>query len=106
MNQSSDSPDPKRQSGVFPVMTPIKVGGQVAFITLFIVFLALFGGLALDRFLDTKPIFTIVLLVGSAPVALYLTFWIAMRAVKDMQSSMPSKPSSAARANFNDEEEE
>lgn len=86
-------------------MVPIAMGGQVGCVTLLIVFLALFGGLALDRVLDTKPLFTIVLLVGSAPLALFLTFWIAMRAAKDLQKSMPPPTKTAGRVKIYDEEE-
>jgi hypothetical protein len=107
MNPSSDSPDPnKPKIPAFPYMTPLAVGGQVGCVTLIIVFLALFGGLALDRALDSKPMFTIVFLLGSAPLALFLTFWIAMRAIKDLPNSMPSKPSSAGRPKYYDDEEE
>lgn len=60
------------------------VGAQVGCVTLIIVFLSLFIGLGLDRLFDTKPVFTIIFILGSAPLALYLTFWIAMRAVKRM----------------------
>lgn len=104
MNSPDNKPEPKKLP-VFPVMVPVMMGGQVGCITLLIVFLALFGGLALDRVLDTKPLFTIVLLVGSAPLALFLTFWIAMRAVNDLQKTMPAPPPSSGQANRYDEEE-
>lgn len=101
---SGDNQDPKKIPA-FPVMVPIAMGGQIGCVTLLIVFLALFGGLALDRVLDTKPLFTIVLLVGSAPLALFITFWIAMRAVKDMQKNMPVSTKASTRAKIDDEEE-
>ena len=104
MNSSGDPSEPKKLPA-FPVMVPVVMGGQIGCVTLLIVLLALVGGLALDRVLDTKPLFTVVLLVGSAPLALFLTFWIAMRAVKDMQKTMPSSPTSAGRAKIYDEED-
>jgi O-antigen ligase len=103
MNPNGEKP--KSNFPVMPVMAPLAMGGQVGCVTLIIVLLALFGGLALDKVLDTKPLFTIVLLVGSAPLALFLTFWIAMRAVKDLQKTMPTPPSSAGRAKIYDEED-
>lgn len=104
MNPSGKTPNPKAQS-VFPFMVPLAMGGQIGCVTLLVVFLALFGGLGLDKVLGTKPLFTVVLLVGSAPLALFLTFWIAMRVVKDLQNTMPSPPSSAGRADISDEED-
>lgn len=74
-------------------------------ITLLIVFAALAGGLWLDKLLDSKPMFTIVLLVGSAPLALFLTFWLAMRQIRDMQAHQP--PSTGRKVNlFNDDDKE
>ena len=105
MNPSGEPPESKPKPQAFPVMVPIAMGGQVGCVTLVIVLAALFGGLALDKALDTKPIFTIILLVGSAPLALYLTFWLAMRADKEMQKTMPSRSSPAGKAKINDEEE-
>jgi len=32
--------------------------------------------------LGTKPILTILLVLGSAPLALFLTFWLARREIK------------------------
>jgi len=55
-------------------LTLASIAGQVGCLTLVIIFIALFGGLWLDRYLDTKPLFTIVLLIGSVPVTLFLMF--------------------------------
>ena len=60
------------------------VGGEVGFVTLAIVLGAVFGGIWLDRVLDTGWILTILLVVLSAPLSLVLTFWLAMRAVRDL----------------------
>ena len=57
------------------------VAGQVGFLTLFIVFAALFGGLWLDRRFETKPLFTILFLIGSVPVTIFVMFRVAMSAV-------------------------
>ena len=45
----------------------------VAGLTLFIIFAALFAGLWLDKILNSKPLFTIVLVLISIPVTLFLT---------------------------------
>ena len=66
--------------------------GQVGCITLLIVFGALFGGLWLDGFLHTKPLFTIVLLIGSVPVTIFVMFRVALSAVAKIK---PVQPASA-----------
>jgi F0F1-type ATP synthase assembly protein I len=68
------------------------VGMQVGCVTIFIVFLSLGIGLGLDSLLNTKPVFTLIFILSSAPVALYLTFKLAMRAVKNVN---PESASSA-----------
>lgn len=65
----------------------LTVGGEVGCLTLFIVLVAVFGGIWLDNLLGTKPLLTISLVLLSAPLALVLTFWIATRAVKDIKSN-------------------
>ncbi|HTX90811.1 MAG TPA: AtpZ/AtpI family protein [Anaerolineales bacterium] len=57
----------------------------VAGLTLGIIFLALFAGILLDRFLHTKPIFTILLMVTSIPVTIYLTFRVVKSATGRLQ---------------------
>ncbi len=61
------------------------VVGQVGCLIVFIVFIALGAGLALDKFLGTKAIFTVLLMVGSVPVALYLTVRISLTAASRAQ---------------------
>jgi magnesium-transporting ATPase (P-type) len=61
------------------------VVGQVGCLIVFIVFIALGAGLALDKFLGTKAIFTVLLMVGSVPVALYLTVRLSLTAVSRAQ---------------------
>ncbi len=61
------------------------VVGQVGCLIVFIVFIALGVGIALDKFLGTTAIFTIVLMVGSVPVALYFTVRMSLTAVQRAQ---------------------
>jgi F0F1-type ATP synthase assembly protein I len=61
-------------------LTLASIAGQVGCLTLVIIFLALFAGLWLDRYFDTKPLFTIVLLIGSVPVTLFLMFRVVRAA--------------------------
>lgn len=64
------------------------VVGQVGCLIVFIVFIALGVGLTLDKFLGTKAIFTVLLMVGSVPVALYLTVRISLTAVNRAQTKL------------------
>jgi len=52
------------------------VVGQVGCLTPLILLGALFAGLWLDRQFDTKPLFTILFIVGSAPVSVFVLYRI------------------------------
>ena len=64
------------------------VVGQVGCLIVFIVFIALGVGMALDKFLGTTALFTILLMVGSVPVALYFTVRLSLTAVNRAQSKI------------------
>jgi ABC-type transport system involved in cytochrome c biogenesis permease subunit len=71
-------------------LTLASIAGQVGCLTLIIIFLALFAGLWLDRYFDTRPLFTIVLLIGSVPVTLFLMFRVVKAAtgrIKPIENS-------------------
>ena len=72
-------------------MSVLALGGQVGCSTLFIVIVAVFGGIWIDRYLDTKPVFTILFILGSAPLALGLTYWMALRTLQSTQTAPPDK---------------
>lgn len=75
-------------------LTLASIAGQVGCLTLIIIFVALFAGLWLDRYLDTKPLFTIVLLIGSVPVTLFLMFRVVKAAtsrIKPVKNSEKNK---------------
>lgn len=84
-------PDKGNWSAAFNAKA-LTVGGEVGCLTLIIVILAVFGGIWLDRILGTKPLFTISLVLVSAPLALVLTYWIAKRAVKDIHPGSAAQP--------------
>jgi F0F1-type ATP synthase assembly protein I len=60
------------------------VVSQVGCVTIAVVLGALVVGLGLDRFFDTRPLFTILFLLGSIPVSLYLLVRIALSAVAQL----------------------
>jgi F0F1-type ATP synthase assembly protein I len=57
----------------------------VAGITLVFIFAALLAGLWLDKILNSKPIFTIVFVLASIPVTLFLTFRVVRKATARIQ---------------------
>jgi hypothetical protein len=93
--------EPPRQNAPIPTVDFrfVGIGAQVGCATLMIVLVAVFGGIALDNLLGTKPILTLILVLGSAPLSLVLTFYIAMRQVQGMQQGMPPKQASSRPAN-------
>jgi F0F1-type ATP synthase assembly protein I len=61
------------------------VVGQIGCLTLILIGAALGAGILLDRFLETKPIFTILFLVGSMPVNLFVTVRLTLAAAARAQ---------------------
>jgi F0F1-type ATP synthase assembly protein I len=70
------SPDKKDQKQYTTNLLLVVVAGQAGCLTLIIIFGALFGGLWLDNYLDTRPLFTILLMVGSVPLTLAAMLWL------------------------------
>ncbi|RJP54094.1 MAG: AtpZ/AtpI family protein [Anaerolineaceae bacterium] len=67
------------------------VAGQVGFVTLGIIAVALIGGLALDNQFGTKPMFTILLMIASVPVTVVLMFRIVRAATSQIKPSVNSE---------------
>lgn len=59
---------------------------QVGCGTVLLIGLALGGGILLDNLLNTGRIITVILMVGSVPLSLFLIFKIWLRAVEQMQT--------------------
>jgi F0F1-type ATP synthase assembly protein I len=53
--------------------------GQVGCLTLVIILASVFGGLWLDKIFDTKPVFTLVLLLSGIPVSVFVMLTVARR---------------------------
>lgn len=95
MNQSQDQLE-KPASKLYTMgLTPLMIGGEVGCLTLLIVGIALVAGLWLDRTFGTRPMLTILLLLGSAPFSLILTFWVATRSIRRMTASQSQQPMQA-----------
>lgn len=74
---------------------------QVGCVTVVVILGALVAGLALDNALDTQPIFTLLLVIGSIPVSLYLLVRIALSAT----AQLTPPPSKEKEAESSDKEE-
>jgi len=66
-------------------LTIAAVVSQVGCLTLIVIILVLLGGLWLDVHFNTKPLFTILLIVASVPVTLFMMFWVVRRATSKMR---------------------
>jgi hypothetical protein len=58
---------------------------QVGCFTLFVVALAIGGGLWLDTQLDTKPLFTVIFVLASVPVTFYFLIRFVLRGTSRLQ---------------------
>ena len=54
---------------------------QVGGLSILMLLAAIFGGLWLDRVFDTRRLFTVLLLVASFPLSLYIIYRVALSAV-------------------------
>ena len=77
-----------RQQVVFGLALASAVS-QVGCATVAVVLGALVVGLGLDRYFDTSPLFTLLLLLGSIPVSLYVLVRIAFSAAAQLNSPPP-----------------
>jgi F0F1-type ATP synthase assembly protein I len=72
-------------------LTLAAVAGQVGCLTLVIIFGALIAGLWLDRSFATKPLFTILFMLASMPVTLYLMFRVVQGATNRIKPVIEKK---------------
>jgi len=90
MSLSNPPPEANKKSSAVHNFEIYSVGGQVGCSSLIIILMAVFAGIALDKLLGTKPLFTIGLTLGSAPLSLYISYKLAMRAVKNINPQEPA----------------
>ena len=74
MNQPGNKQQDEFRAAV--IMTVVWVAG----VTLIIIFVALFAGILLDRLLNSKPLFTVVLTIISIPITIFTTFRVVKAA--------------------------
>ncbi|MFC1997542.1 AtpZ/AtpI family protein [Chloroflexota bacterium] len=88
MSQSGNNEHKPLQS-VSASMPVIALGGQIGCVTLVIVLAGAFGGIWLDNLLGTKPLLTILLVLGAAPLSLFLTYKMAVSAINKVNLPAP-----------------
>lgn len=76
---AAPEPSPELARNEF-VLSVVRVVGLGGFGMLAITLAAVFLGLLADRFLGTRPLFTIGMLVLSAPASIFFIFRITLRA--------------------------
>ena len=99
MSQSDDAPKNSRAQHAFN-LTLAAVAGQVGCLTLVVIFLSLFAGLWLDNQFQSRPLFTILLLVGSVPVTIIGMFWVVRKATSHIRHA-PEARETDQEANVN-----
>jgi F0F1-type ATP synthase assembly protein I len=65
---------------------------QVGLLSLVIVIGALVAGIVLDRVLETRPLFTVLLMLASFPALMYSIYRVAMRAVARIKPTRRASP--------------
>ncbi|MEP7355662.1 MAG: AtpZ/AtpI family protein [Anaerolineales bacterium] len=76
-----EQPDQQADAARASLELAFRVIAQIGGLTLAVILVSIFGGLFLDRLLDTKPLFTIILIVGSFPISMYVIYRVALGAV-------------------------
>jgi F0F1-type ATP synthase assembly protein I len=91
VNRAGEPRPPSDPQSVFSAAV-FQVALQVGCLTFVIIFAALVAGLLLDRVLQTRPLFTILLLVGSMPATWVAIFWIVNRAKPRLTPPLSGRP--------------
>lgn len=78
------------------------LAGQIAGLSLLLIFGAVFGGQWLDKIFGTGHAILVALVVAVGPLSLFLTFKLALRAVQDL----PSAGSKFQPSQLNDDKED
>ena len=73
-----------KQKVPVPMYSAFGIAGQAGCLVTLLVVASLFVGIGVDAVLKTKPVFTLLLVIGSAPVSLWLTLQITQRLITRM----------------------
>lgn len=75
-------------------LTLAGAAGQIGCVTLLIVLAAVFGGLWLDARFDTRPLFTLALLIASIPVSLIVMLFVVRLVTSKIKTNPPKEDES------------
>jgi hypothetical protein len=91
---SEPEKDPKNQVQRSANLAAAGLAGQIGCVVPAIILGSVLLGLWLDKTFETGKVITLIMVLGSLPVSIYLTFRLAMRAVKEINQSMQPPASS------------
>jgi F0F1-type ATP synthase assembly protein I len=100
-------PESKDKDSTLNKLVIYSVGGQIGCATILIVVVCLFIGIGLDRLLHTQQhVMVILFVLVAGPLALVVSYFLAMRAVKQAQANQKSPVKSETKPGQEDEERE
>lgn len=102
MEPDKSAPEKDRRQYTFNMIL-VAVAGQAGCLTVLIIFAALFTGLWLDSIFDTRPLFTILLMIGSVPVTLVAMLWVVRAATSRMKPAVKAKTDNTQEAQLRGE---
>lgn len=86
MSQQTPVPTDKKRRWLN--LTLAGIAGQVGCLTLVIVLAAVFGGLWLDARFQTRPMITLILVIASIPISLFLMFLVVRGATAKIKDNL------------------
>ena len=86
MSPDANEPVEKQGQRTFGYTLAV-VTGQVGCLTSFLLLAALFSGIWLDNYFNTRPVFTIGLIILSVPITIVTMVWIVKKTTSRMQSA-------------------
>jgi len=94
-----DSPDASKNNRkqYFSNLALAAAAGQVGCLTLIIVVGAVLIGLWLDNTFDTKPILTLLFVIGSVPISVIAMFIVARGAARRLKMQQPKSESAGGQ---------
>lgn len=79
------------------------LAGQIGCVVPVIILASVLLGLWLDKTFETGKVITLIMVLGSLPVTIFLTFRLALRAVNEINQSI--QPPSSQKTNSPEEDE-
>ena len=101
MTQEGRAPEVERTRQALK-MALLGVIGQVGCLTLLIILIALVAGLWLDGQFHTRPLFTLILVLGSVPVTLFVMFRLVLSVAPRLQTQVEKRNLVQERAEVDD----